>query len=221
MLWQLILVKKSYSGRNKGADLGCNVTIPFMPKKNPTKKIASDKRYDRAAWLGEALNALNEQGSANLTVRNISERLGVTTGSFYWHFKSRQEFVQAIVDYWQLVFTDAIANQIDSSSADPHKQLYNLMEILTEQEIPRFNIAIRAWAAMDEEIAKVVRTVDKTQMDFVGHLFRRLGFNGKELEMRTRTFVVYMSAELGWAYGLSKSERMKEMKLRYKWFVAR
>ena len=48
-----------------------------------------------------------------------------------------------------------------------------------------------------------------------------MGFKGAELDMRTRTFVVFMSAELGWAYGLTKRERMKAMKLRYKWFVSR
>ena len=180
-----------------------------------------NKRYDRATWLGEALEVLSEQGSAKLTVRNISERLGVTTGSFYWHFKSRHEFVRAIAEYWQLVFTDAIANEVSSSSEDPHEQLYTLMKILTEREIPRYDCAVRAWAAMDKEIAYIVREVDRTQIDFVGHLFSRMGFKGAELDMRTRTFVVFMSAELGWAYGLTKRERMKAMKLRYKWFVSR
>lgn len=217
----LLLTKKLCPGSIKGAVHAFNVRIQAMSKTKALTKMDRDKRYDRAAWLGEALNTLREQGSAKLTVRNISERLGVTTGSFYWHFKSRDEFIHAIVEYWQIVFTDAVANQIGSSSDDPRKQLYNLMEALTQQELPRFNIAIRAWAAMDEEIAKVVRTVDKTQMDFVSHLFRRLGFKGTELDMRTRTFVVYMSAELGWAYGLSRSERMKEMKLRYNWFISK
>ena len=192
-----------------------------MSKIKLAKKKDPGKRYDRAAWLGEALEVLSEQGSAKLTVRNISERLGVTTGSFYWHFKNRREFVTALLEYWQLVFTDAVANQIGSSSNDPHEQLYKLMEIITEQEINRYNIAVRAWAAMDEEIANIVKVVDRTQMDFVGHLFSRMGFKGAELDMRTRTFVVFMSAESGWSYSLTKRERMKAMKLRYKWFVSR
>lgn len=180
-----------------------------------------DKRYDRAAWLVEALDALSEQGSAKLTVRNISERLGVTTGSFYWHFKSRHEFIGAIAEYWQVVFTDAIANEVDSSSEDPQKQLYKLMEILTEREVPRYDRAVRVWAAMDEEVAKIVKVVDRTQKDFVGHLFRTMGFRGAELDMRTRSFNVFMNSEPGWAYDLTKSERMKAMKLRYKWFVSK
>ncbi len=195
--------------------------ISAMPPKKARKDKDLTTRYDRAAWLAEALNVLSQQGSAKLTVRNISDRLGVTTGSFYWHFKNRDDFVHAILEYWQMVFTDAVANEIGEISDEPHMQLYKLMEVLTEQEIPRFNIAIRAWAAMDEEVASVVRTVDKTQLEFVGHLFSRIGFEGAELEMRTRTFVVFMSAELGWSYDLSKKERLEAMKLRYKWFISR
>ncbi|MEH6593535.1 MAG: TetR/AcrR family transcriptional regulator [Halioglobus sp.] len=181
----------------------------------------SDKRYDRAAWLGEALDVLSEQGSTKLTVRNISERLGVTTGSFYWHFKSRHDFIRAIAEYWQLVFTDAIANEVGSSSEDPREQLYTLMKILTEREIPRYDRAVRVWAAMDEDIADIVKVVDRTQMDFVGHLFLKIGFEGADLDMRTRTFVVFMNSEPGWAHDLTKSEKLKAMKLRYKWFVSR
>ena len=197
------------------------VIIPVMPKRKRLNEKDLSKRYDRAAWIAEALNVLSQQGSAKLTVRNISDRLGVTTGSFYWHFKNRDDFVNAILEYWQLVFTDAVANEIGSISDEPHLQLYKLMEILTEQEIPRFNIAVRAWAAMDEKVAKVVRSTDTTQLEFVGHLFRRIGFEGVELEMRTRTFVVFMSAELGWSYDLSKQERLEAMKLRYEWFISR
>ena len=192
-----------------------------MVKKVPAKNSNPLKRYDRAAWLGEALEVLSEQGSANLTVRNISQRLGVTTGSFYWHFKSRDDFIHSLLEYWQLVFTDAIANEIDSSATDPAKQLYNLMEVLTEKRVPRYNIAVRAWAAMDEQIAKVVKVVDKTQIEFVSHLFRGIGFKGKELDMRTRTFVVFMNTELGWNSDLPMDERIRQMKLRYKWFISR
>ena len=192
-----------------------------MSKNKPATQVGRNKRYDRAAWLGEALEVLSEQGSGKLTVRNISDRLGVTTGSFYWHFKSRHEFVKAIAEYWQLAFTDAIANEVASSSEDPHEQLYTLMKILTEREIPRYDSAVRVWASMDKEIENIVKVVDRTQMDFVGYLFHKMGFKGAELDMRTRTFVVFMNSEPGWTYNLTKRERMKAMKLRYKWFVSR
>ena len=133
----------------------------------------------------------------------------------------RQDFVQSIAEYWQLVFTDAIVNEVGSPSEAPHEQLYTLMKILTEREIPRYDRAVRVWAATNREVANIVKVVDKTQMDFVGNLFHKIGFKGAELDMRTRTFVVFMNSEPGWTYNLTKRERMKAMKLRYKWFVSR
>jgi AcrR family transcriptional regulator len=56
-------------------------------------------------WLAEALQVLTKSGNAKLPVDNIARALGVTKGSFYWHFKNRKDFVAGIIDYWDKQFT--------------------------------------------------------------------------------------------------------------------
>ena len=42
-------------------------------------------------------------------------------------------------------------------------------------------------------MARIVESVDRTRFDFVGRLFRQLGYRGNDLDIRTRLFVVSSS----------------------------
>ena len=64
---------------------------------------SSDKKTDRLSkekWLEEALLALSKDPT-HLRVDEIAARLGVSKGSFYWHFEGRADFVKALAEYWR------------------------------------------------------------------------------------------------------------------------
>jgi AcrR family transcriptional regulator len=67
-----------------------------MPQRTRTKA----RRYTRTEWLAKALELLAEEGGAKPHIETLCHELKVTRGSFYWHFRSRAEFVRALVDYW-------------------------------------------------------------------------------------------------------------------------
>jgi hypothetical protein len=52
---------------------------------------------------------------------------------------------------------------------------------------------MRSWATHEPEVARIVESVDRTRLDFVGRLFRQLGYRGNDLDLRTRLFVVSSS----------------------------
>ncbi len=190
-----------------------------MTRKRRPKVAAAKGRFDRDRWLAEALEVLASEGSARITVRHLSEKLGVTTGSFYWHFKDRRDFVTQIVDYWNEAFTETAARYIRDSSDDPKEQLLALMTILTEQDLARYDVAVRAWAAQDSEIAKAVRKVDQRRFDVVRGLFSAMGFGKTESGMRARTLAVFLSLELAFYVRLSKKARLAEVKRRHAWIT--
>ena len=57
-------------------------------------------RLTREEWLSRAFELLAREGPSKLHVETLVKRLGVTRGSFYWHFDSRRLFIRALVDYW-------------------------------------------------------------------------------------------------------------------------
>ncbi len=189
-----------------------------MEKKDRTKNKSS-KRLTRDDWLFRALEVLSKEGNAKLRIDLLTKSLGITKGSFYWHFKDRADFVKRLAEFWAKYSTDRVINEINKSRGAANDRLLNLMDFLCRKDFGKYDVSMRAWAAQEPEVARIVKKVDKQRFTFVRSLFVELGFKGQELEMRTRTFVVFHSLELGSFARGTKKERLKLLKLRHAFFT--
>lgn len=143
-----------------------------------------------------------------MSVDDLVAALGVTKGSFYWHFAGRAEFVREVLEYWSREFTFDVGRRIQTDDdPDPVCRLRLLMQFLCEEEHARYDIAIRAWATQEEVVARILKKVDRFRMSTVRDLFRQMGFSNDELETRTRLFVVYHGFEYGLTPRLGKARR--------------
>jgi len=58
-------------------------------------------RLSAEDWEQGALELIAEQGVGALAVEALARRLGVTKGSFYWHFRNREALLQAALQRWE------------------------------------------------------------------------------------------------------------------------
>lgn len=177
------------------------------------------ERLSREVWLRKALDILAKEGQAKLRVRELADRMGVSTGSFYWHFKNRADFVAQLVEYWAEFSTQQIAARLGSATGDAKSCLLQLMQAIDEEGLGKYDIPIRAWAAQEPTVARVVKKVDKARLSMVRQLFTDMGFTGNELEMRVTTFATFHSLEHGLFYRPSKRERKEMIQLRHAFFT--
>ena len=161
------------------------------------RKITTGRRtgrYDQESWLQAALDVLASEGRAGLRIEDIAKQLGVTKGSFYHHFQSRADFVSKLSAYWAERYTNYViqlAGKFPGRGAD---KLFEVMRLVQEQELDKYDIAFRSWAAQNSHVAVVVRQVDLSRYKFIRSLFEDMGFSGVDLETRTRAWLVYASA---------------------------
>ena len=99
------------------------------------------------------------------------------------------------------------------------ERLYRIMELVTREDLGRYDIAMRAWATQEPGVAAIVQKVDESRLETVRSLFNELGFRDQELESRTRIFACFMSLELGLFVRESKKERIKQLRSRHQFFV--
>lgn len=59
------------------------------------------ERLDREDWVAAGLDALEAGGLEAVAVVPLARALGVTRGSFYWHFASRDELLEAVLARWE------------------------------------------------------------------------------------------------------------------------
>lgn len=152
------------------------------------------KRLARDDWLKAAL-ILCESGIDRVKVAPLAADLGVTTGSFYWHFKNRRELLDALLDYWEREMTDAAIETAKHPANSPAERILGVMETVTDCNLARFDLPIWHWAQSDAEANRVFRRVLKKRFSFAAWMFSEAGFSSEQAEIRGRMMVTYMMGE--------------------------
>ena len=163
-------------------------------------------------WLEQALQVLSDKGPEYLSLRRLTNILGVTTGSFYWHFKNRREFLLRLVEFWGESSTTAVAEQVKSLDGTAEQRLYELMLYIFDHDASRYDATMRAWAMREPELAIPVARVEKFRLEFIRKLFREMGFKGQELLTRAHLCLAYMSSHRIILDGVSLQQRRRQLK---------
>ena len=86
----------------------------------------SPERLDRDDWLRAGLDALEHGGVEAVAVVPLARSLGVTRGSFYWHFASRDELLAGVLELWERLSTDEVLDALEAVP-DPRERLRALL----------------------------------------------------------------------------------------------
>ncbi len=172
------------------------------------------KRISKAEWLQKALDLLETEGVEAIRVERLARVLGISKSGFYWHFKDRDDLRSQMIEYWAHEFTEVVTANPTMREGDPRKRLEQTMLMILDHDLTRYEVPMRAWAEADPNIARRVRQVYRQRLDFLRQIFRDLGFEGDELEMRTRLFTCYHTWERPMFSKDSKESLRKLIKLR-------
>lgn len=169
-------------------------------------------RLGRGDWLAAATAALAESGVDAVRVEPLAQRLGITKGSFYWHFRDRPALLAAVLEDWEKVATLAIIDEVEAGGGDASARLLRLF-LLTLDADPRLERQLRAWAAGDPAAATIVERVDRRRLRYLRGLFADLGFSSPAA--RTRAHLVYYSAlgEIAHGNRASRAARLRAARL--------
>ena len=151
-------------------------------------------RLDADAWIAAAFDALAESGIDAVRVEPLAKTLGITKGSFYWHFADRRALLDAMLASWAEGRIAAIREQATARGA-PGAVLGTLADLYTRHANVRgltIELAIRSLARTDEAAAKGVRSVDRERLRHVGGLFAALGWPGVQAQERAILFYSYL-----------------------------
>lgn len=151
----------------------------------------SSQRLDRTAWLHEALEVLRESGIDHVKVEPLAKRLGVTKGSFYWHFKDRNELLRALPEHWVKSQTEPVLAYAEAINRTPVEKMRAVLEFLAREDPDRYDNAMRAWAQFDSDVAEAVAAIDKRRMEYAGSLFEAAGLSAVEASFRARLWYFY------------------------------
>jgi AcrR family transcriptional regulator len=161
----------------------------------------------RADWLRAAMLCLMEDGIDAVQITRLATSIGASRGSFYWHFKSRQEVLDSLLDEWFAANGLRIKQVLDQTDS-LDRGILSFFAIWTNPA--NFNSpleqAVRDWARLDDRVLKVVRGEDSDRIAIIAALFERFDYLPQEALVRAR--VLYF-AQVGY-FAMNPDEVMEE-----------
>jgi len=135
-----------------------------------------EHRLSVSDWMRAARLALLNSGPDGVRVEPLARALGVTKGSFYWHFRDRADLLEALVAEWEAeasLLSDALGSS--DPAADLRKILLEVERRTHASERGEWpsDAAIFAWAAVDPVVAKRVNKGEVIRMKLLRELTGR------------------------------------------------
>lgn len=132
------------------------------------------KRLDAAAWIEAALDQLAQTGIDGVRVELLAKRLGVTKGSFYWHFKDRDAMFGAMLSHWRRRATLGLIERLDRDEVTPDSRLQRLLRLPLAGKRSSWGadieLALRLWGRRDQRARAVLKEVDQLRLRYIESL---------------------------------------------------
>ncbi len=172
------------------------------------KKQAS---LDRDRWIKAAYDTFETDGFEAVRIDPLAKKLGVTRGSFYWHFKNLSDLLAAVLERWRDTQTDAVIDHNEAAGGDPRARLLRLLETCAGDE-GQVEMAIRLWMAKDDTARAIVADVDARRTAYIAQLLTESGLD--QAQAARRAPVAYSSwlGEYSGAVIADKEQRLENMR---------
>ncbi|WOF72681.1 TetR/AcrR family transcriptional regulator [Parvibaculaceae bacterium PLY_AMNH_Bact1] len=141
---------------------------------------AKPKELGKTDWIAAAFRALVAGGPSAINVEPLAKSLGVTKGSFYWHFKDRAALHTAMLDHWEKIATDHIIDDVETHGGSGRAKLERLINHAVSAAPDAYGGAqaegvLRGWAASYDPAGVILARVDKRRRAYLAQLFQEAG----------------------------------------------
>jgi AcrR family transcriptional regulator len=149
-------------------------------------------------WLNHGLKTLAQEGFTALKAVPLAKSMGVSRGSFYWHFADIEAFHGELLRLWRDIAAERIIADIEAASEKDNALQLLLHRVFGEQRA--LENAVRRWATVDPAARTAVQAIDRRRLSYVEGLLRAAGV--ADDDARTRAQILY------WTYlGFALSDR--------------
>ncbi|MBO0854745.1 MAG: TetR/AcrR family transcriptional regulator [Nocardia sp.] len=190
-------VGESVSIDDPGAAPSPPLTKPERKRAALSKKAESQHRSTRRRttrlsyedWVEGGLALLAREGVTAIRIPRLCQELGVTKGSFYWHFDDLEQFMAAMADRWGDTQAEAVRALSALDSVPVETRIEQMAAMLVDPQHWMVEASVREWSRTDETVAKAVRVLDQRIFQAVQTTMLDLGFDPDQARVRAGAMV--------------------------------
>lgn len=155
-----------------------------------TKVLKKQERTTLSAadWERAALELIAELGVQALAVEPLARRMGITKGSFYWHFCSRESLLEKALQRWEEHDSRNLAGSLGEFD-HPRDRLESFFRRVPREKLTHEVYSELCAAAGHPQVEPVLERVAERRMQHLSAAFMELGLD--ELRARNQARLTY------------------------------
>jgi AcrR family transcriptional regulator len=157
-----------------------------------TNKKKERSTLSAGDWEQQALNLIAQKGIRAVAVESLARHMGVTKGSFYWHFPNRDALLEQSLLRWEK--HDAQNLQVALGEIDdPRERLRSFFRRTGREQLTHDVYRSLCTAADHPHVEPVLERVAARRMQHIQKAFMEIGFEESEAAHRARlTYSAYL-----------------------------
>jgi AcrR family transcriptional regulator len=149
--------------------------------------VNESTRLSAQDWARAALKAIANGGLAAVAVEPLARTLGVTKGSFYAHYRNRDELITAALTEWARSHGDQGLAEL-AAITDPAQRLRELLTTVVhavQPLAPSVHLSLLG-DRNDPRVRDAVRRVNQARLELLARTYRELGLPPDRAASRAR-----------------------------------
>jgi AcrR family transcriptional regulator len=171
-------------------------------------------------WINLGYRLFSEQGIAGIVVEKMAKTLKVNKSSFYWHFKTKQEFIDQIIMFWKEKETDRIISLTKDKRKGLEKFKALIPLIYKQDPFIDFVFYLKRYARKEKKIQKILDDIDKQRIDYACNIIQEMGYSQQVAKIKAsalhKHFIGYHEVI---RYKKQSADYVEEVELEIKQFI--
>jgi AcrR family transcriptional regulator len=130
-------------------------------------------RLTARAWIDFALRMLAHGGVEALKADVLARKLGVSRGSFYWHFSDLAAFHDKVIERWRETTTEAIIADLEHFGTAEERLTALLRRAFGHSAV--LEVHMRTWAENNAAARRAVSEVDRRRREYIERMLVEAG----------------------------------------------
>jgi len=136
-------------------------------------------------WIKLGYRLFAEEGISGIIVEKMAKKLKVNKSSFYWHFKTKKDFIEQLIMFWINNETERIINLTDSEKPGLQK-FKKLIALIYKQDLfLDFTFYLKRYARNEKKIQKIIDKIDNQRIAYADKLLQEIGHSKQDAKIKS------------------------------------
>jgi AcrR family transcriptional regulator len=137
-------------------------------------------------WVRLGYKLFSDQGVSGIIIEKMAKKLKVNKSSFYWHFKTKKNFIDHLITYWINNETVQIINLTNNVKkvSDKFKTFIGL--IYKQDPFLDFTFYLKKYAKKEQKIQLSIDRIDNLRIEYANKLLQEMGYSEQDAIIKAK-----------------------------------